>query len=181
MDPPPPSQQHLRSKENDSENNPQMFSSNPIQWPTEFPFASPSMHPAQAAAFAQFYQQQFLTHHNPFNNFLGGVSNTEYQPVDPHSSSCPNTHTNTVVNHSYSEAQPPSTQNTSRSTQATNRKSPNWKINEDVALCQSWIRISEDPIVGNGQAHDACWLSIWKEFKQGVHGTERPQRACENR
>ncbi|XP_038698379.1 uncharacterized protein LOC119995968 [Tripterygium wilfordii] len=79
------------------------------------------------------------------------------------------------------EYQAPSTQNSTQSTQGNNRKSPNWKINEDVALCESWIRVSEDPIVGNGQAHDAFWLSIWNEFKERVLGTERTQRACENR
>ncbi|XP_038716125.1 glutathione S-transferase T3-like isoform X2 [Tripterygium wilfordii] len=161
MDPNSPSHHHHASMSNDVDDVSQQPRVNPIQWPTDLTFSPSQMNAAQAAAFASFFQQQFSAQQHPSVNLMQANATGQFQGP--------------------SDSRMPSSQTGSRSTQGSNRKSPNWKVNEDVALCQAWVRISEDPIIGNGQAHDAFWFSIWTEFKLRTPGTERVQRACENR
>ncbi|CAL2265323.1 unnamed protein product [Prunus armeniaca] len=57
-----------------------------------------------------------------------------------------------------------------------------WSTNEDIALCQSWVNISHDPITGNEMKFHHMWSKIHGEFSQrsGSIRTEmakRPQNA----
>ncbi|KAF9590381.1 hypothetical protein IFM89_034091 [Coptis chinensis] len=49
----------------------------------------------------------------------------------------------------------------------------NFTIDEDVKLCESWITIGEDGIVGMGQTSGNYWQRITNEFKLRNPGTPR--------
>ena len=51
-----------------------------------------------------------------------------------------------------------------------------WSQAEDLDLCQSWIKISEDPVTGGGQKQEQFWARIHKETN-----SSRTVRALQSR
>lgn len=41
-----------------------------------------------------------------------------------------------------------------------------WATQEDIALCQSWVNVSHDPITGNEMKFHHMWSKIHGEFCQ---------------
>ncbi|CAL8119871.1 unnamed protein product [Prunus armeniaca] len=54
-----------------------------------------------------------------------------------------------------------------------------WSTNEDIALCQSWVNISHDPIMGNEMKFHHMWSKIHGEFCQRS-GSIRTEMALSN-
>jgi hypothetical protein len=50
------------------------------------------------------------------------------------------------------------------STPSAGRKG-NFTKDEDLQLCQSWLTISQDSVIGNGQTRDALWERITTDFQ----------------
>ncbi|XP_012841222.1 PREDICTED: uncharacterized protein LOC105961539 [Erythranthe guttata] len=48
--------------------------------------------------------------------------------------------------------------------QGQRERQPNWTIQEDEALCKSWLHISEDAVVGTDQQRGRLWDRIRMEF-----------------
>ncbi|CAL2263908.1 unnamed protein product [Prunus armeniaca] len=55
-----------------------------------------------------------------------------------------------------------------------------WSTNEDIALCQSWVNISHDPITGNEMKFHHMWSKIHGEFCQRS-GSIRTEMALSSR
>ncbi|CAL2247945.1 unnamed protein product [Prunus armeniaca] len=55
-----------------------------------------------------------------------------------------------------------------------------WSTNEDIALCQSWLNISHDPITGNEMKFHHMWSKIHGEFCQRS-GSIRTEMALSSR
>ncbi|XP_038716351.1 uncharacterized protein LOC120009731 [Tripterygium wilfordii] len=59
---------------------------------------------------------------------------------------------------------------------------PNWKMEEDIDLCKSWVKISTDPTVGTSQDKVSFWLRVWEDFVSRRDGDRsRNEQACESR
>ncbi|CAL2255779.1 unnamed protein product [Prunus armeniaca] len=55
-----------------------------------------------------------------------------------------------------------------------------WSTQEDIALCQSWVNVSHDPITGNEMKFHHMWSKIHGEFCQRS-GSIRTEMALSSR
>ena len=62
-------------------------------------------------------------------------------------------------------------------------KGRNFSADEERSLCRSFLVVSHDPIVGNGQRNSAFWDHITAHFNQTKPGTNpvRPARSLETK
>lgn len=44
----------------------------------------------------------------------------------------------------------------------------NFTTAEDLQLCQSWLNVSQDPLIGNCQTMEAMWVRINADFQSGI-------------
>lgn len=56
----------------------------------------------------------------------------------------------------------------SSSIDATVGRKSNFITAEDLQLCQSWLNVSQDPLIGNCQTMDAMWVRINTDFQTGI-------------
>ena len=55
-----------------------------------------------------------------------------------------------------------------------------WSTQEDIALCESWVNVSHDPITGNEMKFHHMWSKIHGEFCQRS-GSIRTEMALSSR
>ncbi|KAG0572072.1 hypothetical protein KC19_VG065600 [Ceratodon purpureus] len=61
------------------------------------------------------------------------------------------------------------------------KKGRNFTPEEERQLCRSFLHISQDPCVGNGQRKDAFWERITVHFNDHVTTGSRPARSLESK
>ncbi|CAN1139716.1 Glutathione S-transferase T3, partial [Linum perenne] len=61
------------------------------------------------------------------------------------------------------------------------KRGPNWSMEEDEALCQSWCKVSCDGDIGNGQKIGTFWGRIKAAYKAIMPGTDRTEQSIESR
>ena len=49
---------------------------------------------------------------------------------------------------------------------------------EDVPLCISWMTISQDPVIGNGQPMSKFWDRVMAKFLETNVGVDPPRTLC---
>src|SRR5690348_732279 len=54
----------------------------------------------------------------------------------------------------------------------------NFRQLDDERLCQCWLSVSQDPILGNGQKLDTFWSRIADIFNEGVVATDPWHRSA---
>ena len=64
----------------------------------------------------------------------------------------------------------------------TDQRRVRWSQNEDLALCKSFINVSEDPIAGTDQRASIFWSTIFEKFKAQVEAdNSRTETALQSR
>ena len=58
-------------------------------------------------------------------------------------------------------------------------RGPNFAKDEQIALCHSWLKVSEDPLVGNDQRGSDFWNNVATIFNQKVLDLGKPGRSRE--
>jgi hypothetical protein len=61
------------------------------------------------------------------------------------------------------------------------KKGRNFTPEEERQLCRSFLHVSQDPCVGNGQRKDAFWERITVHFNEHVTSGSRPARSLESK
>ncbi|CAN0847789.1 hypothetical protein LINGRAHAP2_LOCUS5169 [Linum grandiflorum] len=64
---------------------------------------------------------------------------------------------------------------------STSNQNLNWSILKDKALCEAWVEISEDWIIGNGQTSVDFWDIVKVIFGSKAFGPEHPDSGLSTR
>ncbi|CAH9083996.1 unnamed protein product [Cuscuta europaea] len=64
---------------------------------------------------------------------------------------------------------------------STHKRGVDWRYNEDIFLCNSWVSIYEDGAVGNiNQTGDSFWFRVHMFFCQKANAIVRTEEAVES-
>ncbi|CDH61463.1 predicted protein [Lichtheimia corymbifera JMRC:FSU:9682] len=76
----------------------------------------------------------------------------------------------------------PAENDSSRSASSRSRfrgRGQTWSLNEEVSLCQAWVHISENPVIGTSQSKAGFWKSTYDHWRSIVNNRS-PVRSIES-